>query len=137
MATEYAVEPIGFVESSIVDLGTAPLQSDEGAPTATIVVDPALQPAIDGLGAGNDIVVLTWLHRARRDELVTHPRGDPERPLTGVFSTRSQDRPNPIGLHDTRIVSVEGNRIVVHHLEALNGTPVLDIKPRLGGTGSR
>jgi tRNA-Thr(GGU) m(6)t(6)A37 methyltransferase TsaA len=128
---EYALRPIGYVDSPIKDEATAPRQPDEGAPEATLVLDPAFQRAVDDLRAGDDIVVLTWLHRAGRDELVTHPRGDPSRRPEGVFSTRSPNRPNPIGVHQTRIAAIDGTRIVVAHLEAFNGTPVLDIKPPL------
>jgi tRNA-Thr(GGU) m(6)t(6)A37 methyltransferase TsaA len=128
---DYAVEPIGYVESPIIDRATAPRQPDEDAPAATLVLDPRLRAAIGGLHVGDDILVLTWLHRAGRDELVTHPRDDLTRPLHGVFSTRAPDRPNPIGLHRTTIVAIDGTRIVVDHLEAIDGTPVLDIKPPL------
>ncbi len=131
-ANGFVVEPIGHVESPILDPEAAPLQADEGAPPATLVLHPRVQPGIRDLKVGDRIVVLTWLHRARRDELLTHPRGDPDRPLRGVFSTRSPHRPNPIGLHSTRVVAVEGGRIVVEQLEVIDGTPVLDIKPTLG-----
>jgi tRNA-Thr(GGU) m(6)t(6)A37 methyltransferase TsaA len=133
----YAVEPIGYVDSPILDRGTAPRQADEGAPPATLVLDPRLRPAIDDLHVGDEILVLTWLHHARRDELVTHPRDDLGRAVQGVFSTRSPDRPNPIGLHRTTIVAVNGTCIVVNQLEAINGTPVLDIKPPLESRSDR
>ena len=120
------------MESPIAEPELALLQPDEGAPGAKLVLRADLRPAIDGLRPGDDILVLTWLHRARRDELVTHPRNDLERPEQGVFSTRSPDRPNPVGLHRTTIVAIDGNRIVVDHLDAIDGTPVLDIKPVLG-----
>ena len=136
-AGTYVVEPIGYVQSAITDTDTAPLQPDEGAPPATLVLGKRMEPAIDGLQIGYEIIVLTWLHRARRDELVTHPRCDPARPLRGVLSTRSPDRPNPIGLHRTTIVGIEGTRIMVDRLEALDGTPVLDIKPALAARDQR
>jgi tRNA-Thr(GGU) m(6)t(6)A37 methyltransferase TsaA len=133
----FAVEPIGTVGSPITDSGSAPRQPDEGAPPATITLDRRLVPALSGLRVGDEIVVLTWLHRARRDDLVTHPRDDPDRPLEGVFSTRSADRPNPIGLHRTTITAITGSRVEVESLEALDGTPVLDIKPALGPPARR
>jgi tRNA-Thr(GGU) m(6)t(6)A37 methyltransferase TsaA len=127
----HVLDPIGYVESPILDRQGAPRQPDEGAPGAVLVLDPRLLPALAGLAVGDRIVVLTWLHRARRDVLQTHPRDDIDRPEQGVFSTRSPERPNPIGLHDTTIVGVERTRIVVDHLEVLDGTPVIDIKPAL------
>jgi tRNA-Thr(GGU) m(6)t(6)A37 methyltransferase TsaA len=120
---------IGRVESPLADPGQAPKQADEGAPAAWLVLDETVAPA---LAAGARVVVLTWLHRARRDVLAVHPRGDPARPLAGVFCTRSQDRPNPIGLHPTTVTAINGTRVGVAQLEAVNGTPVLDIKPLLG-----
>jgi tRNA-Thr(GGU) m(6)t(6)A37 methyltransferase TsaA len=127
----FLVEPIGHVESMLTDLGSAPRQPDEGAPAATIVVHAGLRPALDGLHAGDRVVVLTWLHLGDRDALTTHPRNDPDRPRHGVFATRSPDRPNPIGLHEANIVSIDDARLVVDHLEVVDGTPVLDIKPVL------
>lgn len=126
------LEPIGHVESTLTTAESAPRQPDEGAPPATLVLRSDLAPAVDGLQPGDRIVVLTWLHLAGRDELSTHARNDLGRPRQGVFSTRSPDRPNPIGLHDTAIVAVDGTRIDVNHLEAVAGTPVLDVKPALG-----
>jgi tRNA-Thr(GGU) m(6)t(6)A37 methyltransferase TsaA len=131
------LRPIGWVESPLTDLASAPAQGDEGAPDAWVVLDPAVGAGLLGLQAGAEVVVLTWLDRARRDVLRVHPRGDPSRDLTGVFGTRSPDRPNPIGLHPVRIVAVVGTRIRVQHLEALDRTPVLDIKPLLGPVGQR
>jgi tRNA-Thr(GGU) m(6)t(6)A37 methyltransferase TsaA len=129
---EYVLEPIGTVESPLTDPASAPRQPDEGAPAATIAVDDRFRAALDGLAVGDEIVVLTWLHRARRDQLTTHPRGDAARPVQGVFSTRSADRPNPVGLHRATITAIAGSRVVVESLEAIDGTPVLDIKPALG-----
>ncbi len=124
--------PIGAVESALADLAHAPRQGDEGAPDAWLVIEPQLAAALDGLAPGDAILVLTWLDRARRDVLRVHPRGDLERLEQGVFATRSPDRPNPIGLHRVEIVAVTGNRVHVRPLEAVHGTPILDIKPVLG-----
>jgi len=123
---------IGRVESPLADLGQAPKQADEGAPAAWLVLDETVAPALAGLAAGARVVVLTWLHQARRDVLAVQPRDDPARPLAGVFCTRSQDRPNPIGLHPTTVTAISGTRVGVANLEAVDGTPVLDIKPLLG-----
>jgi tRNA-Thr(GGU) m(6)t(6)A37 methyltransferase TsaA len=128
----YDVRPIGVVESALVDLADAPRQGDEGAPEAWLVIDPALSLAMRDLALGQHVVVLTWLDRARRDVLVTRPRDDPNRAEEGIFSTRSPDRPNPIGLHEVTIVAIDGSRLKVRPLEAIDGTPVLDIKPVLG-----
>jgi tRNA-Thr(GGU) m(6)t(6)A37 methyltransferase TsaA len=125
------VRPIGVVESSLTDRASAPKQGDEGAPEAWLVFDPAVLEALDGIRAGHRVIVLTWLDRARRDVLRVHPRGDVANPERGVFSTRSPDRPNPIGLHEVEIVSIEGLRVRVDALEALDGTPIVDVKPVL------
>jgi tRNA-Thr(GGU) m(6)t(6)A37 methyltransferase TsaA len=127
------VQPIGRVASPLDDPAGAPRQADEGAPEAWLEIDPSMQAALAGLNAGDRIVVITWLDRARRDVLEVHPRGDTSRPIQGVFSTRSPHRPNPIGLHVTGIAEIDGTRIRVRHLEAIDGTPVLDIKPVLEG----
>lgn len=129
--TSFDVRPIGRVRSPLVDLATAPKQGHEGSPDAWLEFDPAVREGLRDLRAGQHVIVLTWLDRASRDVLVTRPRDDPDNPLTGVFSTRSPDRPNPIGLHRVEIVAVEGDRVLVRHLEALDGTPVLDVKPVL------
>ena len=129
----YQLRPVGWVESPLTDRADAPKQADEGAPPARIVFRPEFRDAANDLQRGDEALVLTWLHQGRRDVLSVHPRGDVNRPLTGVFSTRSPDRPNPIGLHAVWIEAVTGNGITVHHLEAIDGTPVLDIKPVLGG----
>jgi tRNA-Thr(GGU) m(6)t(6)A37 methyltransferase TsaA len=133
----YVVRPIGRVESSLVEREDAPRQSDEGAPEAVLVFDPAVADALADLRPGEDVIVLTWLDRADRDALVVHPRGDLTRPPTGVFSTRSPDRPNPIGLHRVTIQAVDGLRITVAHLEALDNTPIVDVKPVLGDPADR
>ncbi|MGR6319693.1 tRNA (N6-threonylcarbamoyladenosine(37)-N6)-methyltransferase TrmO [Micromonospora soli] len=129
----YPLRPVGRVASPLTDPATAPKQGDEGAPEAWLVFDEAYAPALDGLHAGADVLVLTWLDRADRDVLVVHPRGDLSRPETGVFATRSPHRPNPIGLHRVRVRQVDGVRVRVADLEALDGTPVLDLKPVLDG----
>ena len=128
---------VGRVESPLTDPATAPKQGDEGAPESTIVFVPEVAEATRDLTAGTDVIVLTWLDRADRDVLAVHPRGDESRPLTGVFSTRSPHRPNPIGLHRVTIEAVDGLRVRVRDLEALDGTPVLDVKPVLGDLADR
>ncbi|MFI6977096.1 tRNA (N6-threonylcarbamoyladenosine(37)-N6)-methyltransferase TrmO [Embleya sp. NPDC050154] len=133
----YAVRPIGRVESVLVDRRSAPRQADEGAPDAWLVFAEEVRAGLGDLRAGDEAVLLTWLDRAARDVLTVHPRGDRERPATGVFSTRSPDRPNPIGLHRIVIVRVEGLRVHVRNLEAIDGTPILDLKPVLGPTSER
>ena len=135
--SSYEVRPIGMVESPLVDRAAAPRQGDEGSPDAWLVFDPGVSEGIRDLQAGTEILVLTWLDRARRDVLTVHPRGDARNPLTGVFSTRSPDRPNPIGLHRVRIESIDGTRVRVHNLEALDGTPIVDVKPLLGPIDER
>lgn len=126
-----SLRPIGRVESSLVDRDSAPKQGDEGAPDAWLVFEPDVARGLADLAVGIDILVLTWLDRARRDVLAVHPRGDLSRPETGVFSTRSPDRPNPIGLHRVGIIAIDGNRVQVRDLEALDGTPIVDVKPVL------
>ena len=125
------LRPVGRVESPLIDRADAPRQGDEGSPDAYLVFEPAVSEGLRDLRVGAEVIVLTWLDRARRDVLAVHPRGDRTRPETGVFSTRSPDRPNPIGLHRVTILSVEGRRIRVRNLEALDGTPVVDVKPVL------
>jgi tRNA-Thr(GGU) m(6)t(6)A37 methyltransferase TsaA len=127
----YPLRPIGWVRSPLVDRDAAPKQGDEGAPDAWLEFEPAVREAWRDLRAGTAVIVLTWLDRARRDVLVTRPRDHPSRPETGVFSTRSPDRPNPIGLHRVVVVAIEGDRMLVRNLEALDGTPVVDVKPVL------
>jgi tRNA-Thr(GGU) m(6)t(6)A37 methyltransferase TsaA len=135
--TRYEVTPVAWVESPLKDREHAPRQGTEGAPAAWLVVEPHLAEAIRDLRAGEQVIVLTWLDRSRRDELSTVPGDNPgSRPL-GVFSTRSPNRPNPIGLHRVEILAVEGLRIQVSPLEALDRTPVLDIKPVLDATAER
>jgi len=127
----YDITPIGTIESTLTERADAPRQGDEGAPDAWIVVDASFAPALDGIRLGDRLVILTWLHLGQRDVLRTHPRNDRSRPEQGVFSTRSPDRPNPIGLHPVEVVEIAGNRLRVAPLEAIAGTPVVDIKPEL------
>ena len=135
----FLLRPIGRVESPLVDRGAAPRQGDEGAPPAWLVFDAVVADGLRDLREGADVLVLTWLDRADRDVLAVHPRGDADRPVTGVFATRSPDRPNPIGLHRVTIDSItdDGLRFRVRGLEALDGTPVLDVKPVLGSVAER
>ena len=128
------MRPIGRVESPLRDLAAAPKQGTEGAPDAWLAFDPAVREGLRDLQVGSSMFVLTWLDRADRGVLVVHPRDDPANPETGVFSTRSADRPNPVGLHRVEIVAVDGLRVLVRHLEALDGTPVVDVKPVLDNT---
>ncbi|MBA3300866.1 MAG: tRNA (N6-threonylcarbamoyladenosine(37)-N6)-methyltransferase TrmO [Thermoleophilaceae bacterium] len=128
---QYELRPIGWVESPLVDREAAPKQGDEGAPEAWLVFEQGVIDGIRDLEPGADLIVLTWLHLADREVLRVHPRGDPANPERGVFSTRSPDRPNPIGLHRVRLLSIEGTRVRVRDLEALDGTPVVDVKPVL------
>ena len=123
------LRPIGVIRSSIKKRSEAPKQGSEGAPDAWLEVSPLVAPGLDGLAAGDDIVVVTWLHQARRDVLKVHPRSDRHRPLTGVFATRSPDRPNPLGLHPVTVREVTKNRLRIGPIEAIDGTPVVDIKP--------
>jgi tRNA-Thr(GGU) m(6)t(6)A37 methyltransferase TsaA len=122
---------VGTVESALTDRAQAPKQGDEGAPEAWLVFDERVARALDGIAAGDDLLLLTWLDRADRDVLRVHPRGDPARAEQGVFNTRSPDRPNPIGLHRVTVVAVDGLRLRVRDLEALDGTPIVDVKPPL------
>ena len=128
---------VGTVESTLTDLASAPKQGDEGAPEAWLVFDERVADALDGITAGNDLLLLTWLDRADRDVLRVHPRGDPTNPEQGVFSTRSPDRPNPVGLHRVTVISIDGLRLRVRDLEALHGTPIIDVKPPLKGIDER
>ena len=123
--------PVAVVESPLTDRADAPKQGDEGAPDAWLVFEPGVLDGLDGLEPGDEVIVLTWLHRGRRDVLRVHPRDDRSVPERGVFTTRSQDRPNPIGLHQVRVLAVDGPRVQVNNLEAFDGTPVVDVKPVL------
>lgn len=134
MEAEPTLTIIGRVESPLADPRLAPKQGDEGAPEASIVFRPEFADGLRELAAGEEVIVLTWLDRADRSTLRVHPRDDPSRPARGVFGTRSADRPNPIGLHRVRILAVDGLRFRVADLEAVDGTPVVDVKPVLGMT---
>jgi tRNA-Thr(GGU) m(6)t(6)A37 methyltransferase TsaA len=125
------LKAIGRVESPLTELDSAPRQADEGAPAASLVFEPEVVEGLRSLRPGDEVILLTWLDRARRDVLSVRPRGDTARPQEGVFSTRSSHRPNPIGLHRVEIAAIDGRRVQVRHLEALNGTPILDVKPVL------
>ena len=123
------VRPIGVIRSELTSRKDAPRQGDEGAPDAWLDIEPWAAGGLHLLAAGDEVVVITWFHQARRDVLQVHPRGDPEHRLHGVFATRSPDRPNPLGLHPVTVRSIEGLRLRIGPIEAIDGTPVVDIKP--------
>jgi tRNA-Thr(GGU) m(6)t(6)A37 methyltransferase TsaA len=127
----YQIMPIGIIRSELSRREDAPRQGAEGAPAAWVEIRSAVAEGLEGIAAGSEIILITWFHEAQRDTLKLHPRGDRSRPLTGVFSTRSPDRPNPLGLHRVKVKEIDGNRIRVEPLEAIDGTPVVDIKPVL------
>jgi tRNA-Thr(GGU) m(6)t(6)A37 methyltransferase TsaA len=129
--TSFPLHPIGFVRSALTRRAAAPRQGWEGAPDAWVDVTEAFAEGLQGIAAGHEIVLITWLHQGRRDVLKVHPRRDRTMPLTGVFATRSPDRPNPLGLHRVRVLEVDGSRLRVGPIEAIDGTPVVDIKPAL------
>jgi tRNA-Thr(GGU) m(6)t(6)A37 methyltransferase TsaA len=129
---EFQIRAIGLVRSSLRDRADAPKQAFEGAPEALLEIDPAFAPALNRIAAGDELILLTWFHEADREVLETHPRDDPNAPLTGVFATRSPDRPNPIGLHRVTVVAFEGPALLrVGALEAIDGTPIVDLKVAL------
>jgi tRNA-Thr(GGU) m(6)t(6)A37 methyltransferase TsaA len=134
---DFTVRPIGRVESLLASTADAPRQGDEGAPDAYLILDSDIQAGLNGITVGAEIIVLTWLHQADRGILTVHPRGDLKRPEQGVFSTRSASRPNPIGLHRVRVLGIDGLRLHVSGLEAIDGTPIVDVKPVLGGIEER
>lgn len=132
----FEISPIGYVRSTLMERSGAPRQGWEGAPDARLEIDPAFVAGLDGIEAGQDIWIITWLHESRRSVLKVHPRGNILNPLMGVFATRSPDRPNPIGLHRAKILSLDGaGGIEVQGLEAIDGTPIVDIKPVLERRG--
>ena len=130
-ASEFSIRPIGYVRSPLVSRAEAPRQGSEGAPDAWLEIDERVLAGLDGIAVGEELIILTWFHQGRRDVLKLHPRGDPTIPLSGVFATRSPDRPNPIGLHRVRVVELAPSKIKVGPLEAIDGTPIVDIKPVL------
>jgi tRNA-Thr(GGU) m(6)t(6)A37 methyltransferase TsaA len=132
IATSFNISPIGLVHSTLKNRRGAPRQGWEGAPSARLEIHPEFVECLDGIQSGQDIWILTWLHEAKRSVRKVYPRGDLSNPLTGVFATRSPDRPNPIGLHRAKILKVEGDRrLEVQALEAIDGTPIIDLKPVL------
>ena len=133
----FAIRPIGHVESPLTSMADAPRQGDEGAPNAYLILDSEVHAGLDGIAVGDEIIVLTWLHEADRRVLTVHPRGDLTRPEQGVFSTRAPSRPNPIGLHRVRVLSLDGIRMQVSGIEAIDGTPIVDLKPVLGNVEER
>ena len=126
---EAVLRPVGTIRSRVKALEKAPRQGREGAPDAWLEVNPSLGDALDGIAVGDAIIVMTWLHEARRDVLKVHRRDDTSVPLTGVFATRSADRPNPLGLHPVTVKRIAGTRLRIGPIEAIDGTPVIDIKP--------
>jgi len=137
VGTNFEIVPVGWVESPLTERAQAPRQADEGAPAAWLAFEATVAEALRDLRPGTEIIVLTWLDRADRSVLVTRPRDDPRNPLTGVFSTRSPDRPNPVGLHRVPVIAVDGLRVQVGSLEALDGTPLIDVKPVLDQVAER
>jgi tRNA-Thr(GGU) m(6)t(6)A37 methyltransferase TsaA len=130
------VRPVGYVRSPLRDRRDAPRQAHEGAPEAVLELEPEFAPALQLIAPGDDLILLTWLHLADRSVLQTHPRDDPTAPLTGVFATRSSDRPNPIGLHRVTVTAIESRtRLRVAALEAIDGTPILDLKAVMKESG--
>lgn len=129
--SEYSLRPIGVLRSSLRTRADAPKQGHEGAPDAWVELDPQFGQALNGVAVGDEVIVITWLHQADRDTLMVHPRSDKRRPLAGVFATRSPDRPNPIGLHTVKVLERVGDKLKVVPIEAIDGTPVIDIKPML------
>jgi tRNA-Thr(GGU) m(6)t(6)A37 methyltransferase TsaA len=129
--TEYLLHPIGFIQSPLKDRGKAPRQGREGAPDAWLEANAKVADGLERLEAGDEIIIITWFHKAHREVLKVHPRDDKNTPLTGVFATRSPDRPNPIGLHRVTVLEIAGNKLKIGPIEAIDGTPVVDIKPVL------
>jgi tRNA-Thr(GGU) m(6)t(6)A37 methyltransferase TsaA len=129
--TQYSLYPVGVIHSPLKQRQEAPKQGSEGAPDAWLEVDPTVAEGLDGIAVGDEIIVITWLHQSHRDVLKLHPRGDETIPLMGVFATRSPDRPNPLGLHQVAVLEIDRNRLKVGPIEAIEGTPVVDIKPGL------
>jgi tRNA-Thr(GGU) m(6)t(6)A37 methyltransferase TsaA len=135
IAADQRLHAIGVIRSTLKSRSEAPRQGREGAPDAWLEVHRSVAKGLDGIAIGDEIVVVTWLHQARREVLEVRPRGDRRRRLTGVFATRSPDRPNPLGLHPVTVKKIDGARLLIGPIEAIDGTPVVDIKPMLGGLG--
>ena len=131
LETRYTIEPVGVIRSELSSRAEAPKQGYEGSPDAWLEISKAFAEGLEGIGVGDEIILITWFHKGHRNILKLHPRGDRSRPLTGVFSTRSPDRPNPLGLHRVTVREISGNRLRVGPIEAIDGTPVVDIKPVL------
>ena len=129
--TSYEIKPIGVIRSELASREAAPRQGNEGAPDAWVEVNSAVAGGLEGIAVDSEIILITWFHKAHRDILKLHPRGDKSKPIAGVFSTRSPDRPNPLGLHRVTVLKITGNRLKVRPIEAIDGTPVVDIKPVL------
>ena len=129
--SNFLLEPIGIIQSEIKDRANAPKQGYEGAPDVWLHVHEKFAPALEGIVQGDDVILITWFHQSHREVLAVHPRGDRRNPLTGVFATRSPDRPNPLGLHRVKVLEIKGTSLKVGPLEAIDGTPVVDIKPVL------
>ena len=125
------LRPIGIIRSELKNRKEAPRQGSEGAPAAWLEIEPRVSAGLKGLAVGDELLVITWLHQGRRDVLQVHPRSDPRRALAGVFATRSPDRPNPLGLHPVTVRKIDGTRLLIEPIEAIDGTPVVDIKPAL------
>lgn len=128
----FCIGPIGVIRSELKTREDAPLFYTDGAPNAVLELNPEYAEGLDRMQVGDEIIILTWLHQARRDVLKVHPRGNNANPLTGVFSTRSPDRPNPIGLHRVKVLAINADRLQIGPIEAIDGTPVVDIKPVVG-----
>ncbi len=137
MREQWSLHPIGYIRSALRALDEAPRQGSKGAPDAWLELNPAFTRGLLGIAAGDEIIVVTWLHRADREVLEVRPRGDPEVPLAGVFATRSPHRPNPLGLHRVSVREISGNRLRIGPIEAIDGTPVVDIKPVLADSADR
>ncbi len=133
----FSLHPIGFIRSSLKLRAEAPKFGNEGAPDAWLEVSPTVTEGLQGIAVGDEIILLTWFHESRRDILKLHPRWDESLPLTGVFATRSPDRPNPIGLHRVTVLEIAGSQLKVGPLEAIDGTPVVDIKPVVARSGDQ
>jgi tRNA-Thr(GGU) m(6)t(6)A37 methyltransferase TsaA len=131
MKMDFTFHPIGFIQSSLQNREDAPKQGSEGAPDAWLEVKPEFADALEGITAGDELIVISWFHKSNRETLKVHPRGNQNNPLTGVFATRSPDRPNPLGLHPVIVRKISGNHLLIGPIETIDGTPIIDIKPVL------